>query len=371
MVLVGRRGEQDGVVNLGTNLCLYRCQELCISRIGFLLLRSESVKAHILFVTGTAGRIEGISYRILCGHTPPNRFRVLCRVFVNGETAFVEFLTIFEHIFTDFAQVEIQIATEGTAFIARFDEGVEHPELNVLNIRRFKVGCFQFAHHAAPTFLRIEQMTVSVKRRIQVVRATLVGIIGQVQHTQGVGLLHIDAFVGKELTLVHLTHIGVGKLLQVTLDMAGRETGRTAREQRVDIIPGQEGTVITITYITGQLGLAEHGGNAGNVPLFWIGNVNFTLRIFKVIDVRGVTLRSLAFSGYELGELGSEIDTRRCCAMQQRKFVEPVSEALALFLPREVQPPECVVQRFGPHGHFGGKRFFAKVHESTSHLEIL
>ena len=371
VILVGRRGEQDGVVNLRAHLCLYRCQKLGIGRIGFLLLRSKSVKAHVLFVTGTAGRVECVSHRILRGHTSPNRFRVLGRVIVNGQAAFVEFLTVLEHILTDFAQVEIQIATEGAAFIACFDERVEHPELNILDIRRFKVRGFQFAHHAAPAFLGIKQVPVSVKRRIQVVRTTLIGIIGQVQHAQGVGLLHIDAFVGKELALVHLAHIGVGKLFQVALDMTRRKAGRSAREKRVDIIPGQKGTVIAITDIAGQLGLAEHGGYAGNVPLLRIGNVYLTLGVFKVIDIRSVPLRTLAFTRNKLGKLGCEIDARRCGAVQQRQFVEPVCEALALLLPGKVQPPKRVVQRFGTHGHLGGERFLAEVHESTSHLEIL
>ena len=66
-------------------------------------------------------------------------------------------------------------------------------------------------------------MAVFVERRVQVVRSAFVGIIGKVQHIQRVRLLHIDTLVREQFTLIHLAHVGVGKLSQVALDMSGRK----------------------------------------------------------------------------------------------------------------------------------------------------
>ena len=57
--------------------------------------------------------------------------------------------------------------------------------------------------------------------------------------------------------------------------------------------------------------------------------------------------------------------------MNKGQLVQPICNALALFLPREVQTPKRVVKRFRTHCHLCGERFLAKVHKSSAHLEVL
>ena len=60
------------------------------------------------------------------------------------------------------------------------DKGVEHPKLDILDVGCLEVVGIEFAHHAAPVLLRIVERSVGIEVGVEVVRASLVGIISKV-----------------------------------------------------------------------------------------------------------------------------------------------------------------------------------------------
>ena len=103
------------------------------------------------------------------------------------KTVLIELATIAEDVFRNIAQVDVKLTwVVGKLFVG---EGIHQPKLDVFDIGGFKVDGFHFAHDAAPTALRVFQCTVfvdtsgiSCRFDVVVVRATLLGIVGQVEH---------------------------------------------------------------------------------------------------------------------------------------------------------------------------------------------
>ena len=105
------------------------------------------------------------------------------------------------------------------------DEGVEHPKLDILDVGGLEVARVQFAHHAAPLRLGLVEASVEGEVGIEVVRATLVGIVSEVEDSKHRRLAAIVVLVAlrEELAGIDLAHVVVGELLQVAADMARRE----------------------------------------------------------------------------------------------------------------------------------------------------
>ena len=59
------------------------------------------------------------------------------------------------------------------------------------------------------------------------------------------------------------------------------------------------------------------------------------------------------------------------CGLYQRQFVYQVGEPLALFLPADVCTPECVLEWFVAHIHFGGEWLFVEEHYRSAQYQIL
>ena len=148
--------------------------------------------------------------------------------------------------------------------------------------------------------------------------------------------------------------------------MARRKARGAAGEEGVDVVPGEQRTVVAVAHVAAEAALREHGGHAAEVPLFRIGNVYLALGVLEVVDVGGVALEVSALARHELGELGGEVDVGGGSAMEQGELVEPVREELALLLPRHVEAPEGIVERFAAHRHLIDQRFLAEVHERTA-----
>ena len=70
------------------------------------------------------------------------------------------------------------------AFLSGIDEGVEQPELHILNVSLLEVGGFESAHHATPLLLGIAQGTIAVVVEGQVIGAALLRIVRQVEDGQ-------------------------------------------------------------------------------------------------------------------------------------------------------------------------------------------
>ena len=187
------------------------------------MLARQAVETHVLVLARAAGGVERIGHAVLRGHAAPHGFRILRGVAVDGQTALVELLAVFEHVLAHLAEVDVKVAAHGRGIVGILDKGVHEPKLDVLDIGIFKIARFQFAHHAAPAGGGIGQMPVFIEVGVEVIRTALVGIESKVEHVEGIGLLHVDALVGEELALVDLAHPRVGKLCEVVFQVARRE----------------------------------------------------------------------------------------------------------------------------------------------------
>ena len=90
-----------------------------------LLIIVQTIEPYILQRTRTGRRSKGIVDGCRRGNLAPLRGGKLLRT-INGQATLIEFPSIVEHIFRNFAQIEIQIAAIGVgiALRARINERV-------------------------------------------------------------------------------------------------------------------------------------------------------------------------------------------------------------------------------------------------------
>ena len=145
---------------------------------------------------------------------------------VDGEPALIELLTVFEDVFGDFSEIDIEIASSSrfpTLFLV--DERVEHPKLYILDIGSLEVVGVKAPHHAAPVLCGVVEGSVVVEIGIEVVRTTLVRVVGDVHTRQcrrGSRVATLIA-VRVELPDVDLAHVRIGEHVQVALYMRRRQ----------------------------------------------------------------------------------------------------------------------------------------------------
>ena len=163
----------------------------------------------------------------------------------------------------------------------------------------------------------------------------------------------------------------VGELVDVALDMAGRQTAGAVGEQGVDGVPRQQGTVVAAGNGRLVLALGEHAGHAGDDPRRGLEEGDAVLGILEVVDVGGIVLRTTGGTCYEVGKLARKGNLRGLRTVEQRQPVEHVGEPLALRLPVDVQSPQRILEGFGTHGDLGRQRLFGEVLQGTANLEVL
>ena len=56
--------------------------------------------------------------------------------------------------------------------------------------------------------------------------------------------------------------------------------------------------------------------------------------------------------------------------MQERYLIKQMSEPLTFFLPVDVESPQRIVQRFGPHVHLSGESLLGKMLQRAAQLEF-
>ena len=235
------------VLHHGTNLI----EPLGVCTKRTFLVVGQSIQAHILLLARAAGGGKGVGLRGLLGHLSPLCLHITRRT-IYGHAALVELLAIAQHILAHLTQIDIQVAavTGCGALLSGIDKGVEHPELDILDVRLLEVGDVQPAHHAAPFMCRVPQRTVGIEVGRQVIGAALLGIVGQVEHGQrrhGTVVGRLVA-VGIEFLHIDLAHIVVRQLVEVVLDMARGERRRAVGKDGVYYIPCQQGTVVTAVH---------------------------------------------------------------------------------------------------------------------------
>ena len=158
---------------------------------------------------------------------------------------------------------------------------------------------------------------------------------------------------------------------EVALDVGGGERAGAVGEQRVDVIPRQEGPVEATGHRVFIDPLAEHRRHAGEHPRRRCRDIDAVLGTLEVVNVRRIVLHIAIRAGNEVGKLAGERDLRRSRAVQQRQLVEHAGEPLALGLPVDIDAPQGVVQRFGTHDDLRREGLFAEVLQRTAYLEIL
>ena len=156
---------------------------LLIGAVIALLGIRQAIESHILQLARAARSGKGVSLRGLYGNLTPLGGDKRARA-VDGHAALIELLTVAEDILAHLAQIDVEVAAivGSRTFLAGIDKGIEHPELDILDVGLLEVGGFQPAHHSAPFCLGLSQGAVAVEVACQIVRATLLRVICQVQH---------------------------------------------------------------------------------------------------------------------------------------------------------------------------------------------
>ena len=196
----------DALVHLGTDAALDVGEVVHVGREQLLLLAAESVETHVLLGAVGTGIVEGIHEAGGRGYAAPLGLHVAAGLLGHGHTVLVELLTVLEYILAHLAEVDVHVATTGLGVV---DEGVEHPELDVLDVGTLKVGGRELAHDTAPALLGTAQLALGGEVGVEVVGATLVGVVGEVEHREGRRLAIGTLLIGVELALVDLTHVVV------------------------------------------------------------------------------------------------------------------------------------------------------------------
>ena len=163
----------------------------------------------------------------------------------------------------------------------------------------------------------------------------------------------------------------VRQLVQVALDMAGRQRRASAGEDGVDVIPRQQRPVVATRHAHLVARFHEGRGHTREDPLLRIAHVDIVLRILEVVDIRGVVLCAAGSTRDKLGKLTRKRDVRRLLHVEEGYLVEHRREPLALLLPVHAQSPDGVAQRLGTHCHLRGQGLFVQMHQRTTHLEVL
>ena len=77
----------------------------------------------------------------------------------------------------------------------------------------------------------------------------------------------------------------VRQLVQVALDMAGRQRRTSAGEDGVDVIPRQQRPVVATRHAHLVARFHEGRGHTREDPLLRIAHVDIVLRILEVVDI--------------------------------------------------------------------------------------
>ena len=221
VVVVTSRVFVDRVVGCSIHLTLHRVEVVGIDAVVAFVSIIQSIQTDILLRACAALVGEGINDRLFAGHTSPKGFDVGGGT-IDGHSAFVCLLPVFQHILADVAQVEVEV-TAISFVVLGVDKRVEHPELDVLDVAGFEVAHVDFPHHASPTLLGVVQAGILVHVGVKVVRTAFAGVVSYVQDVQSVAFSLVGVAVGIDFTGINFAYVVVGELFQVTLDVCWRE----------------------------------------------------------------------------------------------------------------------------------------------------
>ena len=127
----------------------------------------------------------------------------------------------------------------GSALLACIDEGVHHPELDILDVSRLEVAGVEFTHHTSPMALRVVERAVGREIGVEVIRASLVRIIRKAEgrYRRRSAVVRTLLAVRIKFAHIHFAQVVVRQLVEVALYVSWSERRRAAGEQRVNRIP--------------------------------------------------------------------------------------------------------------------------------------
>ena len=319
--------------------------------------------------TGTFRVVECIDRALLGRYLTPYGCGHFTLVPIDRQSILEELLLILQDIFRDLSEVEIEITTLRGWIV---DIRIHYPELDVFDVGCLEVALLDTSHHTTPTLFRLLQRTILVHPIcIQVVGTAFVGIVGHVEHLYQIGFIVALFPIGIQLFVLDRTYIMVGQV--VLRDVLGQQGGVLTGEHTIDVVPGQESTVLAVVDIVYFAGFGKQWrdsvvvGCTGQLPRIGIGQVETALGRFEIVQV-GVTPRILILvvTGNQVGELSIQGDLARLGQGQQRQFVEQVGEPLAFRLVGGIQTPQGVLDRFVSHHGLGRNGHFREVHDGST-----
>ena len=152
------------------------------------LIGVKTVETDILSQTGTGIIVERICERILRRHSTPDCLFEILVVAVVRDAVLIALQTVFENIFRNLTEVQIQVAAFKIV-VFRVEERIKQPELDIFDVALLKVRIVHLAHYTAPALLWIEKTTVAAYVGVvEVVGTALVGIVRQIESLNGIRL---------------------------------------------------------------------------------------------------------------------------------------------------------------------------------------
>ena len=135
----------------------------------------QSVVTHILMLAGIFLVVERVHNQLFGRHATPNReFHIIIGT-VLRQTVLEELPTVAKNILRDVTEVKIELTT---LVIGIIDEGIHHPELDILVVGRFEVGIVELTHDTAPTGLGVAQRTILQQTAGEALRAVHIVVVG-------------------------------------------------------------------------------------------------------------------------------------------------------------------------------------------------
>ena len=166
-------------------------------------------------------------------------------------------------------------------------EGIHEPKLQVLNVRCLEVRLIDLAHDACPALLgHIETSRGREGRGIEVIWATLLGVVAQRERREVAGLAEVLILEGEELPRRDFPNEVVADIVGIIPDVGGGKAVALSGEKRINGKPCQLSPTLTIAEVVlwGKPRRDLRDGGRGEVPSVGIHQVDTAPRSLEVIQ---------------------------------------------------------------------------------------
>ena len=194
----------------------------------------------------SSGIIEGIAHALPSRYFPP--YTVLCGRGSRGkgESVLEELPSVFEYILRDVSEVEVQLSTLCRRIVY---EGIHEPKLQVLNVRCLEVRLIDLTHDACPALLGHIETSRGRERGIEVIWATLLGVVAQRECREVARLAEVLILEGEELPRRDFPNEVIADIVGVIPDVGGGKAIALSGEKRINGKPSQLSPTLTIAEV--------------------------------------------------------------------------------------------------------------------------